>query len=68
MLVLISSAALALAQSTPRPATPVEPIGGILDAFKTHSIVVLGDEHGSEHRARVPSQADSRPPVFFGRE
>jgi len=62
MLVLISSAALALAQSTPRPATPVEPIGGILDAFKTHSIVVLGDEHGSEqgHAFRLRLIRDPR--------
>jgi hypothetical protein len=27
---------------------PVEPIAAILDAFRTHSIVALGDAHGDE--------------------
>ena len=38
-----------LAQSTAvKPAVPVEPIAGILDAFRTHEIVALGDAHGNE--------------------
>jgi hypothetical protein len=41
-------AASVFAQSPPRPAVPAEPVGAILDAFRTHALVALGDEHGSE--------------------
>jgi hypothetical protein len=41
-------AASVFAQSPPRPAVPAEPVGAILDAFRTHPLVALGDEHGSE--------------------
>ena len=37
----------------PKPAVPVDPIEAILDAFKTHAIVALGDgvNHGDEQSA-----------------
>jgi hypothetical protein len=34
--------------SSPPPAVPVEAIGGILEAFKTHQLVALSDAHGNE--------------------
>ncbi|MGQ0643139.1 MAG: hypothetical protein ACT4P6_20525 [Gemmatimonadaceae bacterium] len=34
-------------QATPKPAVPVEPIAAIADAFKSHSLVALGDAHGN---------------------
>ncbi len=45
---VIAAAAAAFGQSAPRPAAPMEPVGAILDAFRTHALVALGDEHGSE--------------------
>jgi hypothetical protein len=42
---------LALAQAT-RPSTPIDPVAGILDAFRTHTIVALGEgSHGNEQGA-----------------
>jgi hypothetical protein len=35
-------------QQTASPAVPVEAIGGILDAFRSHQIVALSDAHGNE--------------------
>lgn len=50
--VLAIAAALGVslsAQSTAvKPAVPVDPIAGILDAFRTHEIVALCDAHGNE--------------------
>jgi hypothetical protein len=34
--------------ATPRPAAPVEPISAVLEAFRTHQIVALGEPHGNE--------------------
>ena len=48
MKTLIGLLLAALAQAIPVPSSPVEPIGAIVDAFRTHSLVALGDEHGSE--------------------
>jgi hypothetical protein len=36
------------AQTTPRPAVPLEPIGAILDAFASHDVVALSDAHGND--------------------
>lgn len=33
-----------------RPATPLEPIGAIVEAFRTHPIVMLGHPHGNEQK------------------
>jgi len=33
-------------------ATPLEPIGALLEAFRTHSIVMLGHAHGNIEKAR----------------
>jgi hypothetical protein len=60
--VLIASAGL-LAQSGSRPAVPREPIGAIIDAFKTHALVALGEgSHGNEqgHRFRLSLIRDPR--------
>ena len=35
------------AQDAPRPAVPIDPIPAILDAFRQHDIVALGDAHGN---------------------
>jgi Haem-binding uptake, Tiki superfamily, ChaN len=45
-----------------RPAVPVEPIGAILDAFRSHSIVALGEDHGNEqgHAFRLSLIRDPR--------
>ena len=32
----------------PKPAMPVEPIAAIVEAFRSHSVVALGDAHGNE--------------------
>jgi len=48
LLVAVAAAAAVFAQSVPRAAVPVEPVGAILDAFRTHALVALADEHGSE--------------------
>jgi hypothetical protein len=39
--------ALALAQTDAVPAKPVDPVTAIVDAFRTHDIVALGDAHGN---------------------
>jgi hypothetical protein len=52
----------AAAQSTPKPAVPLEPISAILDAFKAHQIVALTDAHGNEqnHAFRLRLIRDPR--------
>ena len=35
-------------QGAPKPAGPVEPIQAIIDAFRVHDVVALGDAHGNE--------------------
>lgn len=50
-------------QDTPAPAIPIDPVVGILEAFKTHDIVVLGEgPHGNEqgHAFRVALIRDPR--------
>src|SRR6266850_6986735 len=38
-----------LSGATPRPAVPIEPIAAILDAFRSHQVVALGEvDHGNE--------------------
>jgi len=44
----LSLAALLWAQGArPRPAVPVEPVGAIIDAFRSHQLVALADPHGN---------------------
>jgi hypothetical protein len=53
----------ALAQTSPKPAVPVEPIAAILDAFKTDQIVALGEgAHGNDqgHAFRLSLIRDPR--------
>ena len=45
-LLVLASTATAVAQA-PRPATPLEPIAAIIDAFQTHDIVGISDPHGN---------------------
>lgn len=47
-LLVLASTATAVAQPpAPRPATPLEPIAAIVDAFRTHDIVAVSDPHGN---------------------
>lgn len=49
VLLLVARAPAAAMQSAPaQPATPVEPIAAIIEAFRTHDIVTLTDPHGNE--------------------
>lgn len=60
-LMMIAAPAAALAQ--PKPAVPVDGITAIVDAFKTHDIVALGEgNHGNEQSAafRAKLYADPR--------
>jgi hypothetical protein len=43
---------LSQAAPAPRPAVPLDPIAAILEAFKTHEIVALGEPHGNEQAAK----------------
>ena len=51
------------AQAVPRPAVPVEPIAAILDAFRRHDVVALGDAHGTA-QAQAFLKALVRDPRF----
>jgi Haem-binding uptake, Tiki superfamily, ChaN len=61
---LIASGPAQTRQTPVRPsAKPVDPISGILDAFKTHRVVALGEgDHGNEqgHRIRLALIRDPR--------
>ena len=48
LLVLCILATTGVAQSgtNPSAASPTEPIAAILDAFRSHSLVALGESHG----------------------
>jgi hypothetical protein len=53
LLPLVIAAVAATIQAPARPpATPVEAIGGILEAFKSNQIVALTDAHGNEQAHR----------------
>ena len=50
-------------QSPPaRAAQPIEPIGAMIDAFRSHSVVALGEDHGNEqgHAFRIRLLRDPR--------
>jgi hypothetical protein len=62
-LVVMAFASSLLTQTAPKPAVPLEPISAILDAFKTHQIVALGEgTHGNEqgHAFRLALIRDPR--------
>lgn len=42
------STSIAAQQHAQKPAVPVDPIPAILDAFRLHEVVALGDAHGNE--------------------
>jgi hypothetical protein len=60
--VLVVVSAAAHQDSSPRPAVPHDPIAAILDAFRTHNVVALGEPHGNEqgHAFRVSLIRDPR--------
>lgn len=62
--VLLASGSAQTQQGPVRPATkPIDPIAGILDAFKAHRVVALGEgDHGNEqgHRFRLALIRDPR--------
>jgi hypothetical protein len=48
VLLVVSRAPAGATQSAaPQPATPVDPIAAIIEAFRTHNIVTLTDPHGN---------------------
>jgi hypothetical protein len=47
-LILAAAAVDAAAQSQPRPAVRIDPVDGIVEAFKTHQVVMLPGGHGSK--------------------
>jgi hypothetical protein len=59
----IISVSVSAQPATPRPAVPVEPIPAILDAFRSHEIVALGDAHGTA-QAQAFLKALVRDPRF----
>lgn len=44
---LVARAPAAAMQSAPQPATPVDPVAAIIEAFRTHNVVTLTDPHGN---------------------
>jgi hypothetical protein len=62
-LAMLATTALAAGQSPPRSLIPQEPIAAIVDAFKTHDVVTLGEgPHGNEqgHAFRLALVRDDR--------
>jgi hypothetical protein len=60
---MVSTATWAQVAPPRRPATPVDPVAGIIDAFRKHAIVALGEGgHGNEqaHRFRLALIRDRR--------
>jgi hypothetical protein len=45
--VLLLAAVLSAQDPRPRPAVPLDPVGAILDAFKSHQLIALADPHGN---------------------
>lgn len=63
LLTMVATAAAATQQGpTLRPAVPVQPIATIIDAFRSHSVVALGEPHGNEqaHALRLALIRDPR--------
>lgn len=60
--VFAAASILAQETATPRPAVPIEPIAAIIDAFRTHNVVALGEPHGNEqgHAFRLALIRDPR--------
>jgi len=56
-------AALSAQQNTPTPAVPIDPVPAILDAFRLHEVVALGDAHGNQ-QARTFLKSLVRDPRF----
>jgi len=50
-------------QAAPKPAVPVDPVPAIIDAFRSHEIVALGDAHGTA-QAQAFLKALVRDPRF----
>lgn len=52
LLVAATAWSVGQAKARPRPATPLEPVTAVLDAFRSHSVVALGEgAHGNEQGA-----------------
>src|SRR5437867_10416167 len=47
LLLMARASAGALQSASPEPATSVDPIAAIIEAFRTHDIVTLTDPHGN---------------------
>ena len=61
-LILAAAAVDAAAQPQPRPAVRIDPVDGIVEAFKTHHVVMLPGGHGSKqfHDLLLAVARDSR--------
>jgi hypothetical protein len=59
----VLSALVSAQPVAPKPAVPVDPIAAILDAFRSHEIVALGDAHGTA-QAQVFLKSLVRDPRF----
>jgi hypothetical protein len=66
VLFTMAHAAVVSAQSAPTgsstPAVPADPVSAIVEAFKTHHLVAIGDNHGNEqiHQFRLDLVRDPR--------
>jgi hypothetical protein len=47
-LLLTAFVAVSVGAQEPPPATPIDPVAAIIDAFKTHQVVAISDAHGNE--------------------
>ncbi len=61
----IITASVAAQQPATRPAVPVDPIPAILDAFRLHEVVAIGDAHGNA-QAQAFLKSLVRHPRFAG--
>ena len=57
------AAPLSAQQNAPAPAVPIETVPAILDAFRLHEVVALGDAHGNQ-QARTFLKSLVRDPRF----
>jgi len=62
MTVVVVALSVAVAAAIALPSGPIEPIGAITDAFRTHALVALGEVHGNEqsHAFRMALVRDKR--------
>src|SRR5688572_22061848 len=62
LLLVAAGSSLAQQSASPRPAVPIDPIAAILEAFRNHNVIALGESHGNEqiHAFRLRLLRDPR--------